>query len=301
MTAIPARAAGVQDIVLATPAPDDATLAAAHLAGVTTVLDAGGAHAIAALAYGIEGLPRVDKIVGPGNAFVACAKRLVYGDVDIDRIAGPSEILVLADENVDPVLIAAELLAQAEHDEGAYALLATTSRRVAEAAAAEALAALPSLGRRAVVEASLAAHGAAFVVATRERLAEVADEIAAEHVAFHVAEPEALLAEIDSLGAALLGAGTPVAASDYLAGPSHVLPTGGSARFGAPLGVHDFLSRASVVRYGDEALRAHAPAIQALALAEGLTAHARAVQVRVQGPAHAESRLGTVREEGSKT
>jgi histidinol dehydrogenase len=284
MAAIPARVAGVEEIVLACPAPDDATLAAAHLAGVAAALDAGGAHAIAALAYGVEGLERVDKIVGPGSAYVACAKRLVYGDVGIDGVAGPSEILVLADDGADPRLVAAELLAQAEHDEAAYALLATTSVRVAEAAAREIEAALPGLARRAIVEASLRSRAAALVVATRARLAEVADQIAAEHVAFHVEDPDALLAGVGALGAALLGPRTPVAASDYAAGPSHVLPTGGSARFGSPLGVHDFVRRSSVIRYTAPALRAQAPAIRALAMAERLEAHARAVAAAAEAP-----------------
>ncbi|MCC6554692.1 MAG: histidinol dehydrogenase, partial [Polyangiaceae bacterium] len=181
----------------------------------------------------------------------------------------------------DPRLVAAELLAQAEHDEASYALLATTSLEVAEAAARAIEAALPAMERRAIIEASLGAHAAALVVPTRARLAALAGEIAAEHVAFHVAEPEALLAGVGALGAALLGARTPVAAGDYLAGPSHVLPTGGSARFGAPLGVHDFVTRASVIRYTEAALRSHAPAIEALARAEGLFAHARAVAARV--------------------
>ena len=283
MSAIPARVAGVPEIVLATPSPDDVTLAAAHLAGVSELLDAGGAHAVGALAYGLEDLKPVDKIVGPGGSYVACAKRLVYGDVDIDSIAGPSEILVIADESADPRLCAAELLAQAEHDEVSYALLLTTSRALAEAAAREIAAALPGLSRREIIEASLRAHGAALVVADRARLAAVADAIAAEHVAFQVADPDALLAEVGSLGAALLGQMTPVSAGDYLAGPSHVLPTGGGARFGAPLGVYDFVRRSSVIRYSEAALRAHGPAIQAIATAEGLTAHARAVSIRLEG------------------
>src|SRR5262245_45744963 len=180
MTAIPARVAGVKDIVLATPNPDDHLLAAAHLAGVTSILDAGGAQAIAALAYGIEGLPRVDKIVGPGNAYVACAKRLVFGDVDIDGIAGPSEILVLADDDADPALCAADLLSQAEHDEASYPILVTTSQSVAEATAAEASTQLASLSRPAIIEAAIAAHGAIFVVANRARMIELAEAIAAE-------------------------------------------------------------------------------------------------------------------------
>lgn len=281
MSAIPARIAGVREIVLASPSPDDVTLAAAHLSGVTTLLDSGGAHAIAAMAYGLPELPPVDKIVGPGNAYVACAKRLVFGDVSIDGITGPSEILAIADDSADPRLVAADMLSQAEHGEDSYALLVTTSVKLAEAVARELDAALPELTRRGIVEASLSTHAAALVVGSRARLAEVADQLAVEHVAFHVNDPEALLAEIGTLGAALLGRLTPVAAGDYFAGPSHVLPTGGSARFGSPLGIYDFVTRASVIRYSDAALRAQGPAIEKLALAEGLQAHARAVTLRL--------------------
>ena len=281
MAAIPARVAGVKDIVLATPDPDDSLLAAAHLAGVTSVLDAGGAQAIAALAYGTASLRRVDKIVGPGNAYVACAKRLVFGDVAVDSIAGPSEILVLADEGADPALCAADLLSQAEHDEAAYAVLVTPSRPLAEAVATAVLAQLQALERRAIAEASIRAHGAVLVVPTIDRLVEVAEIIAAEHVAFHVADPRAVLDRIPSVGAALLGASTPVALGDYLAGPSHVLPTGGCVRFGSPLGVHDFVARSSLLCASAGALRALGPAVSTLARAEGLTAHARAVEMRL--------------------
>lgn len=281
MTAIPARIAGVRDIVLATPAPDDSLLAAAHLAGVTSILDAGGAQAIAALAYGIEGLPRVDKIVGPGNLYVTAAKRLVYGDVDIDGVAGPSEILVVADEHADPALCAADLLSQAEHDEAASAILLTTSQSLAEATAAEAGKQLAALSRRAIIEASIAAHGAILVVPDRARLIELSDAIGAEHLALHVEDADALLESISVAGAALVSAATPVAAGDYLAGPSHVLPTGGAVRFGSPLGVYDFVARSSVIRYSPEAIRRHGPHIQALARAEGLDAHARAVELRL--------------------
>jgi histidinol dehydrogenase len=282
MTAIPARIAGVKDIVLATPAPDDRLLAAAHLAGVTSILDAGGAQAIAALAYGIEGLPRVDKIVGPGNLYVTAAKRLVYGDVDIDGIAGPSEILVLADELADPALCAADLLSQAEHDEAASAILLTTSQSLAEAVAEEAAKQLEALSRPAIIEASIAAHGAILVVSDRARLIELADAIGAEHLALHVEDADELLSRTSVAGAALVGAATPVAAGDYLAGPSHVLPTGGAVRFGSPLGVYDFIARSSVIRYSTEAIRRHGPHIAALARAEGLDAHARAVELRME-------------------
>ncbi|HVY45534.1 MAG TPA: histidinol dehydrogenase [Minicystis sp.] len=302
MAAIPARVAGVADVVLATPAPDDRRLAAAPLAGVTTVLDAGGAHAIAALAYGIAGLPRVDKIVGPGNAYVACAKRLVFGEVAIDGIAGPSEIVALADASADARLVAADLLSQAEHDEAAYAVLVTDSRAVAEAVVAETARQLETLERRDVAAASLAAHAAVLVTRSRERMIEVADRIGGEHVALHVADPEGALARLENAGAALLGAETPVAVADYMAGPSHVLPTGGNVRFASPLGVHDFVVRTSVVRYGAEALARQAPAITTLARAEGLDAHARAVEARLGGPPAASARpASAVREAESET
>jgi histidinol dehydrogenase len=284
MAAIPARVAGVKDIVLATPDPDDLLLAAGHLAGVSSIVDAGGAQAIAALAYGTASIRRVDKIVGPGNAYVACAKRLVFGDVAIDSIAGPSEILVLADEHADPALCAADLLSQAEHDEAAYAVLVTTSLPLAQAVAAAVDEQLQALERRAVAGASLRAHGAVLVVPSLDRLVAVAEIIAAEHVAFHLADPGPVLDRIPSIGAALLGASTPVALGDYLAGPSHVLPTGGCVRFGSPLGVHDFVARTSLLRASPEALRKLGPAVSTLARAEGLTAHARAVEMRLALP-----------------
>jgi len=281
MSAIPARVAGVEDVVLATPDPDDSLLAAAHLAGVRSIVDAGGAQAIAALAFGTASIHRVDKIVGPGNAYVACAKRLVFGEVAIDSIAGPSEILVLADEHADPALVAADLLSQAEHDEAAYVVLVTLSREVAEAVAAAVDAQLAGLQRRAIAEASVRAHGAILVVPTLDRLVAVAEIIAAEHVAFHLDDPRPVFDRLRSVGAALLGASTPVALGDYLAGPSHVLPTGGCVRFGSPLGVHDFVRRSSILHYSPDALRRHGPAVSALARAEGLEAHARAVELRL--------------------
>jgi histidinol dehydrogenase len=282
MAAVPARVAGVREIVLATPAPDDAVLAAAHLAGVTELLDAGGAQAIGAMAYGTASLAAVDKIVGPGNAYVACAKRLVFGEVDIDGIAGPSEIVVLADASADARLVAADLLSQAEHDEDAWAILLTTSRALAEAAIAAVGEQLATQPRRAVIEASLGSRGVALVVSSRERLVALANAVAGEHVALHVSDPDALLADVGAAGAILAGPLSPVAAGDYLAGPSHVLPTGGCARFGSPLGVYDFVSRSSVIGYGPAALARHAPHITALARAEGLEAHARAVELRVE-------------------
>lgn len=281
MTAIPARVAGVADVVLATPRPNDLLLAAAHLSGVTAVLDAGGAQAIAALAYGTESVPRADKIVGPGNLFVTAAKRLVFGDVDIDGLAGPSEILVVADETANPRVVAADLLSQAEHDEAAYALLLTTDAALARAVCAEVTAQLEALPRAAIARASVTANGFGFVVRSRERMLEVAHDLAVEHVALQVARPEDAFDRVGAIGAAFVGTSTPEAAGDYLAGPSHVLPTGGAVRFGSPLGVYDFVARTSYIQYTADALARHAGAITALARAEGLEAHARAVDVRV--------------------
>ena len=280
MAAIPAKVAGVPRIVLATPNPTPEICCAAELAGVTEVVDAGGAHAIAALAYGTETVRPVDKIVGPGNVYVACAKRLVFGVVDIDGIAGPSEILVVADDQADPRVVAADLLSQAEHDEDAYALLVTLSRAQAEAVAREVEAQLLTLSRRVIAEASLRRHARAFVAVDLAEAGRVADTLAAEHLSLQVRDPEALLAQIGAAGAAFLGDFTPEAAGDYAAGPSHVLPTGGAARFGGPLGVYDFVVRTSIIRYTPDAIRAQADLLETLAHLEGLDGHARAVSIR---------------------
>jgi histidinol dehydrogenase len=282
MCAVPARVAGVEEIILACPDTSAEVLAAAHLSGVSAVLDAGGAHAVAALAYGTETVPRVDKIVGPGNIYVAAAKKLVFGDVSIDSIAGPSEILVVADETASPALIVSDLLSQAEHDEAAYPLLVTTSLVLAEAVARELGPALESLPRRAIAEASLRDNGATLVVSSRERLVAVADELAVEHVAIATRAPRELAAAIRFAGALFVGDQTPEAAGDYLAGPSHVLPTGGAARYASPLGVYDFVARSSVIEYSAEALAGQRDAIARFARAEGLEAHARAVEVRAR-------------------
>jgi histidinol dehydrogenase len=282
MCAVPARVAGVGEIILACPDTSAEVLAAAHLSGVSAVLDAGGAHAVAALAYGTETVPRVDKIVGPGNVYVAAAKKLVFGDVSIDSIAGPSEILVLADETATPALVVADLLSQAEHDEAAYPLLVTTSLALAEAVARELGPALESLPRRAIAEASLRDNGATLVVGSRERLVAVANALAAEHVAIATRAPRELAAAIRFAGALFVGEATPEAAGDYLAGPSHVLPTGGAARYASPLGVYDFVARSSIIEYSAEALAAQADPIARFARAEGLEAHARAVEVRAR-------------------
>jgi histidinol dehydrogenase len=285
MSAVPAQVAGVREIVLATPLAgdeSDATIfAAAHLSGVTLIVDAGGAQAIAALAYGTESVPRVDKIVGPGNNYVACAKRLVFGAVDIDGIAGPSEILVVADDDADPRVVAADLLSQAEHDEAAYPLLVCASDLMAAGVRRELELQLGNLPRATIARAALA-NGAAFVVRTRDRMAEVADRLAAEHLALHVSDAEAMLAHIPRAGAAFLGPTTPEAMGDYLAGPSHVLPTGGAVRFGSPLGVYDFVTRTSILKYSREALARQEKAATTFARLEGLEAHARAVEVRTK-------------------
>lgn len=276
MTAIPAQVAGVPRIVLVTPNPDGSVLAAAALSGVTEVVDAGGAQAVAAVAYGTESITRVDKIVGPGNLYVTCAKRLVFGVVDIDGIAGPSEILVVADDQADPRVVAADLLSQAEHDEAAYPLLVTLSRVQADAVAREVAAQLDALPRKEIAGASIREHGHCFVARDLAEAARVADLLAIEHLSLQVREPDALLAKIGAAGAVFLGDYTPEAAGDYAAGPSHVLPTGGAARFGSPLGVYDFLVRTSLIRYSREAIVAQQDLLAELARMEGLEAHARA-------------------------
>lgn len=280
MTAIPATVAGVPRIVLVTPDPTPEILAAAAVAGVTEVVDAGGAQAIAAVAYGTESVARVDKVVGPGNLYVACAKRLVFGVVDIDSIAGPSEILVVADEGADPEVVAADLLSQAEHDEAAYPLLVTLSRSKAEAVAKAVAEQLASLPRRPIAEQSVRDHGYAFVTGDLAEAARVATALAAEHLSLCVADPNPLLDQIGAAGAVFLGYHTPEAAGDYAAGPSHVLPTGGAARFASPLGVYDFVIRSSLIRYSSEAITDQADLLEGLARLEGLEAHARAVAIR---------------------
>ncbi len=289
MCAVPAQVAGVHEIYLASPDTSVEVRAACHLAGVTALIDFGGAQAIAAMAYGTETIPAVDKIVGPGNIYVAAAKRLVFGQVDIDSIAGPSEILVLADDTANPEVVAADLLSQAEHDEDAYALLITVGpemARAVDAAVRRQLATLPELDargrkRRAIAEESIERHGTALVVSSVERLIELSNVLAAEHVSVQMRDARGVADRITRAGALFVGHNTPEAAGDYLAGPSHVLPTGGAARYGAPLGVYDFVSRSSLISYELEALAQQADHITTFARAEGLEAHARAVEVRL--------------------
>ena len=280
MTAIPATVAGVERIVLITPSPTAEILAAAEVAGVTEVVDAGGAQAIGAVAYGTESIARVDKVVGPGNIYVACAKRLVFGVVDIDSIAGPSEILVVADEGADPEIVAADLLSQAEHDEAAYPLLITLSRAHADAINAAVERQLESLPRRAIAEQAVRNNGYCFVVHDLDEAGRAATVLAAEHLSLSVADPESLLARVGAAGAIFLGYHTPEAAGDYAAGPSHVLPTGGAVRFASPLGVYDFVVRSSLIRYSQAAITEQADLLEQLARLEGLEAHARAVSLR---------------------
>ncbi|HVY26308.1 MAG TPA: histidinol dehydrogenase [Polyangiaceae bacterium] len=282
MTAIPARVAGVAEVILACPQVSTEVRAAAHLAGVTAILDAGGAQAIAALAYGTASVPRVDKIVGPGNLYVTAAKRLVFGEVDIDSLAGPSEILVIADDQANPRWVAADLISQAEHDEAAYALLLCRSEGFVEKVRAELTRQLSDLPRRNIAEASLNQHGLAFVVHEQAELARVATLLGAEHVAVHTAAPAEVASRVLRAGAIFVGPTTPEAVGDYVAGPSHVLPTGGAVRYGSPLGVYHFLSRTSLISYEGSALADQAARIAAFARAEGLDGHARAVEVRLE-------------------
>jgi histidinol dehydrogenase len=280
MTAIPATVAGVGRIVLITPNPTPEILAAAEVAGVTEVVDAGGAQAIAAVAYGTESIERVDKVVGPGNIYVACAKRLVFGVVDIDSIAGPSEILVVADDGADPEIVAADLLSQAEHDEAAYPLAVVLSRAKADAVDAALERQLASLPRKAIAGEAMRNNGHCFVVGDLEEAGRVATLLAAEHLSLSVADSESLLGEIGAAGAIFLGYHTPEAAGDYAAGPSHVLPTGGAVRFASPLGVYDFVVRSSLIRYSQAAIDGQSDLLEGLARLEGLEAHARAVALR---------------------
>lgn len=283
MNAIPAVVAGVREIVAVTPpgGVNDAVLAALALSGVTRVFRVGGAQAIAALAFGTETIPRVDKIVGPGNRWVAEAKRQVFGQVGIDMVAGPTEVLVLADDSADPDLIACDLIAQAEHDEDAGAWVATTSRELAAAIPDALERALATAPRAAIARQAIARQGLVITVATRDDLVAVANLRASEHVEVATRDADALAAGIRHAGAIFVGHATPEPIGDYVAGPSHVLPTSGTARYASPLGVYDFVKRTSLVRYSRAALMEAAPHVLALAAAEGLHGHAEAVRRRM--------------------
>ena len=293
MNAIPAHVAGVGEIIMVVPTPasggsESATgernplvLAAAHLAGVTRVFTLGGAQAVAALAYGTQTVPRVDKITGPGNAYVAAAKRRVFGRVGIDMIAGPSEILVIADTDNDPDWVALDLLSQAEHDESAQSILITTDAGFGQAVAAAVEKRLETLERRAIAGASWRDNGAVIVVKGLAEAAALANRIAPEHLELLVAEPEALAARIPHAGAIFLGAWTPEAIGDYVGGPNHVLPTARSARFSSGLNVLDFMKRTTMARMTPEALAAIGPAAERLAISESLEAHGLSVRARL--------------------
>jgi histidinol dehydrogenase len=287
MNVIPARVAGVEDVIMVSPAGRDghapAVLAAAHIAGATAVYRIGGAQAVAALAFGTRTIAPVDKIVGPGNAYVQAAKRLVYGRVDIDSTAGPSEVLVIADTSAPAAYVAADLLAQAEHGSGdECALLLTPSARLAAAVHAEIARQLPALPRRAAIEGVLARRGALVVVRDLDEAVELAEQVAPEHLELLVRNPERLTRRLRNAGAIFEGAFAPAPLGDYLAGPNHVLPTGGSARFFSPLGTYHFVKRTSVVTGSPAALRRLAPAVETLARLEGYQAHAAAVRVRFE-------------------
>jgi histidinol dehydrogenase len=286
MSVIPAQVAGVERIAVATPPradgrlPDE-LLAAAHVAGLREMYRVGGVAAIAALAYGTKTIPRVDKIAGPGNLFIVLAKREVFGDVGIDFFAGPSEIVIIADECAKAEFVAADMLSQAEHAPG-VAILLTPSKKLAQtvqSALAQQLATLPRVRQ---ARESLDKHGAMVITSDKEEAAQIANELAPEHLELCVREPERLLRKIKNAGAIFLGNYTPEPLGDYVAGPSHVLPTGGTARFFSGLSVHDFMKRSSVISYEKSALAAQAGAVEMIAKAEGLDGHARSVMIRTK-------------------
>ena len=288
MNIIPAAVAGVREIVMVTPPAtggkegiDPYILVAAAEAGVSEVYRVGGAQAIAALAYGTETIPAVDKIVGPGNIYVALAKRFVYGVVDIDSIAGPSEIVVVADEGANAAYVAADMLSQAEHDEMASAVLLTPSRALAEAVQAEVERQLEALPRRAIAAESIRRHGAVLLTSSLEEAVAISNRLAPEHLELLVADPLGWVGRIENAGAIFLGPYSAESVGDYFAGPNHVLPTSGTARFFSPLGVDTFLKRSSLISYSREALLENGERIMTLARREGLEGHARAIQVRL--------------------
>jgi len=286
MIAIPARVAGVAELIVATPASPDGSVAplklvAADIAGVDRVFRAGGVQGIGALAYGTESVPAVDKICGPGNIFVTIAKKMLFGEVGIDGIFGPSETLVVADEHADPALVAADMLAGAEHDELATAVLITDSRELAERVAETVDREIASLDRAEVVRTSLDARGGAVVTSSLDEALELASEFAAEHACLHLREAARYIDRIGNAGCIFAGGASAESIGDYTAGPSHVMPTGGSARFSSPVGVHDFLKITSTVSLTAEIARDVGPAGAAIARAEGLGGHARAIEARI--------------------
>ncbi|MGI5958099.1 MAG: histidinol dehydrogenase [Massiliimalia sp.] len=287
MNAIPAKIAGVEEIVMVTPPLADGTanpdiLVAAALCGVDRVFLMGGAQAVAALAYGTESVPKVDKIVGPGNIYVATAKRLLYGTVDIDMIAGPSEILILADETAPAKFVAADLMSQAEHDKLASAILITTSEKLAEETKAELARQVEGLSRKDIILSSLKDFGAIFVCDDKDYAVELANEFAPEHLEVMMENPMEYIGKLDNAGSVFLGNYAPEPLGDYYAGPNHVLPTSGTARFFSPLSVDAFVKKSSYIYYTEDALRQAHDDIVLLAEKEGLTAHANSIIVRAE-------------------
>ncbi|VAV84443.1 Histidinol dehydrogenase [hydrothermal vent metagenome] len=288
MNAVPAKVAGVGEIIMTTP-PSPKTdmnpyvLASAKIAGVDKIYRLGGAQAIAAMAYGTKSVSKADKIVGPGNIYVATAKRMVFGTVDIDMIAGPSEILVISDGTGKASWIAADLLSQAEHDEIASSILITTSKKMARAVKKELDAQLKKLKRKAIATASIDNFGIIIVVKTLGEAARISNRIAPEHLELFVEEPDKLARKIRHAGAIFMGRYTPEALGDYLAGPNHTLPTGGTARFSSPLGVYDFIKFSSIIEFSEKSLKTLGPKARRFATIEGLEAHARSVDMRLKG------------------
>lgn len=278
MNAIPAKLAGVERVIMVSPPPiNPSILTAAYEMGIKEIYQVGGAQAIAALAFGTESVPRVDKIVGPGNSYVMAAKKLVFGEVGIESLAGPSDILVIADEDAEPQFIAADLLAQAEHDPESQALLLTNSKRTAQKVKEELEKQLKKVKRQEVIADQ---NIKIYLTGSLDESVELANQVAPEHLSLMVGAPQKILAKIKNAGAVFLGPYSPVAVGDYIAGTNHVLPTGGSARFSSPLGVYDFIKRQSVVGYTKPALKSVSKEIKVLAELEGLDAHARSVDIR---------------------
>lgn len=287
MNAIPAKIAGVEEVIMVTPPLKDGTanpdiLVAAALAGVDRIFLMGGAQAVGALAYGTETIPKVDKIVGPGNIYVATAKRILYGVVDIDMIAGPSEILVMADGTANPKFLAADLMSQAEHDVLASSILLTTDQAIAEATLAELERQMTALSRKEIIEQSLRNYGAMIVCRSVDEMVDLANELAPEHLEVMMENPMAYLGRLDNAGSVFLGQYAPEPLGDYYAGPNHVLPTSGTARFFSPLGVDSFIKKSSYIYYTEAALQAAHDDIVCIAEREQLTAHANSIKVRFE-------------------
>ena len=285
MNAVPAKVAGVEEIVMVTPPNEDGTisdviLAAAKIAGVTKIFKVGGAQAVAALSYGTETIPAVYKIVGPGNIFVAMAKKMVFGEVAIDMVAGPSEVLIISDDSSDPVHIAADLLSQAEHDKLAACILVTTSEELAKSVAIEIESQLAELPRQEIARESINNNGKIIIAKSIEEAILISNEIAPEHLELAVMDPFALLSKIKNAGSIFLGHNTPEPLGDYLAGPNHTIPTSGTAKFASPLSVDDFIKKSSVIYYSKEALEKVKDKVILFAESEGLTAHANSVRKR---------------------